>query len=104
KHSILYTDRPTTALFFRFQGQVFGYVNSCPHQGSELDWEGQVFTRAGDLLMCARHGATFLPNTGECIGGPCKSSRLIPLSVHEADHNGIPCVYWTPSAKISPAA
>src|SRR3546814_13674751 len=75
----------TTAFFVRYKGNVYGYLNRCPHMGSQLDWEGHVFTRAGDQLMCARHGATFSPDTGECTGGPCQPSRLSAQKVPETE-------------------
>src|SRR5690554_4988092 len=78
----------TTAFFVRYQGTAYGYLNRCPHMGSELDWENSVFTRAGDQLMCARHGATFAPDTGLCTGGPCRSSRLHALNVTEVNVGG----------------
>ena len=59
----------TTAFFVRYQDRVHGYLNRCAHVGVELDWEGSFFTRAGDLIMCARHGATYQPDTGLCVGG-----------------------------------
>ncbi|WP_251865505.1 Rieske 2Fe-2S domain-containing protein [Achromobacter sp. Marseille-Q4962] len=90
----------TTAFFVRYQGRVYGYLNRCAHVGVELDWEGSFFTRAGDLLMCARHGATYQPDTGLCVGGPCKNGRLVALQVQERDE----AVYWTPAGKIQPVA
>ena len=51
-----------------------GYLNRCAHVGVELDWEGSFFTRAGDLIMCARHGATYQPDTGLCVGGPARTA------------------------------
>lgn len=92
-----------TAFFVRYQGQVHGYLNRCPHMGSELDWENSVFTRAGDLLMCARHGATFQPDTGECTGGPCRPSRLTALQVSEEERAGARWVLWWPQGKLQPA-
>lgn len=88
-----------TAFFIRYEDQVYGYLNRCPHAGSELDWENSVFTRAGDLLMCARHGATFKPDTGECMGGPCKPSKLTALSVSEEDRPEGRVVVWHPEGK-----
>ena len=91
-----------TAFFVRYHDSVYGYLNVCPHAGSELDWENEVFTRAGDQLMCARHGATFAPDTGECTGGPCKPSRLVSLHVTEIVQDGDTLVLWRPDEKIRP--
>jgi nitrite reductase/ring-hydroxylating ferredoxin subunit len=63
-------------------GAVYAYVNSCPHRGTELDWqEGQVFDETGLYLMCATHGALFEPDSGLCVGGPCCGARLRSLAV-----------------------
>jgi nitrite reductase/ring-hydroxylating ferredoxin subunit len=37
----------------------------------------------GRYLMCANHGATFEPATGECIWGPCVGAALqsVPLQI-----------------------
>jgi nitrite reductase/ring-hydroxylating ferredoxin subunit len=88
----------TTAFFVRYQDRVHGYLNRCAHVGVELDWEGSFFTRAGDLIMCARHGATYQPDTGLCVGGPCKNGRLTVLAVEERDG----AVFWQPGGKIRP--
>lgn len=90
KHPITDSTGPCSAIFIRYQDQVYGYVNRCAHIGVELDWEGSVFTRAGDLLMCARHGATYQPDTGLCVGGPCKNGKLRRLRVEERADG----VYW----------
>lgn len=98
----LHHGEPVTLFFVRFQGQVRGYVNRCAHVGVELDWENSFFTRAGDLIMCARHGATYLPDTGECVGGPCKGGRLIPIEAQEASTAQGRTVFWLPSLKTRP--
>ncbi len=93
----------STAFFVRYQGKAYGYLNRCPHMGSELDWENSVFTRAGDLLMCARHGATFQPDTGECTGGPCVPSKLMALKVSEELGPEGETVVWWPEGRVGPA-
>lgn len=102
KLPVLHAGQPATALFIRYQGRVHGYLNRCPHMGSPLDWEGHVFTRAGDQLMCARHGATFTPDSGICTGGPCQPSRLTALCVTEEERDGERVVLWWPQDKILP--
>ena len=84
----------TTAFFVRYQDRVHGYLNRCAHVGVELDWEGSFFTRAGDLIMCARHGATYQPDTG-LRGRPLQNGRLTALDVQERDG----AVYWRPPAR-----
>lgn len=92
---------PATVFFVRYGGEVYGYLNRCTHRPQELDWEGSIFTRAGDLLMCVHHGATFFPDTGLCMGGAPKGSKLHALSVREDRDSGD--VYWTPGPKVFPA-
>ena len=62
--------------------QVFGYVNSCPHLSSPLDWvENQFMTPDKAHIMCATHGARFRIEDGHCIAGPCEGDALTPLPV-----------------------
>lgn len=67
------------SLFVVRQGadaQVF--VNRCPHRGIPLEWvANQFLDSSGRLIQCATHGALFLPDTGECVSGPCAGESLI---------------------------
>jgi nitrite reductase/ring-hydroxylating ferredoxin subunit len=57
-------------MLLNYQGTLHAYVNRCPHIGISLDWvDNQFCTLDGRYLMCANHGATFEPATGECIWG-----------------------------------
>ncbi|ARP93816.1 Rieske (2Fe-2S) protein [Bordetella genomosp. 13] len=94
----------TTVFFVRYQDRVYGYLNRCTHVGVEMDWESQFFTRAGDLIMCSRHGATYHPDTGVCAGGACRNSRLTALQVEERDGPDGGSVYWLPEGRIQPLA
>ena len=98
----LHKGEQVTLFFVRYQGQVRGYVNRGAHVGVELDWENSFFTNAGDLIMCARHGATYEPDTGICVGGPCKGGRLIPVDTQEAATEAGQSVLWMPSGKTWP--
>lgn len=102
KIPVRHAGEAATAFFVRYQDKAYGYLNRCPHMGAELDWEGSVFTRAGDQLMCARHGATFQPDTGTCTGGPCQPSTLKGLDVFEAEQEGRAMVLWRPEGKTEP--
>ena len=65
-----------------FDGAVHAYVNSCPHRGTELDWQpGAVFEETGLYLTCATHGALFEPDSGFCVAGPCFGARLQSLAI-----------------------
>ena len=64
------------------EGRFYAYVNRCAHIGTPLDmWPNEFFTEDGRHLICATHGATYLPETGECIAGPCPGALLTRLPV-----------------------
>jgi len=67
---------------------LHGYVNSCPHRGTPLDWTPDKFicARSG-LILCATHGARFRIADGACVAGPCVGDRLTPVAV-EIDPRG----------------
>lgn len=75
---------PQSAFVIRHGGRIFGYLNRCAHIGIELDWQpGEFFDDSGLYLVCTTHGATYLPDSGKCIAGPCRGARLIQLDVFE---------------------
>ncbi|MBV8593862.1 MAG: Rieske (2Fe-2S) protein [Caulobacteraceae bacterium] len=66
-------------------GAVTGFVDRCPHAGMPLALlPGRYLTRAGDLILCASHGALFRPDNGVCVGGPCAGAALTPWPVRVA--------------------
>ena len=74
------------AFLVRYRGAVYAYVNRCAHISVQLDWaEGEFFDLTGLYLMCSTHGATYLPESGRCIRGPCDGRGLVRLSVEEDD-------------------
>ena len=76
----------TPAFVVRYHGKVQGYLNRCAHVSVELDAQpGEFFDFAGLYLVCSTHGAAYVPETGYCIGGPCKGQRLTKLAVEEHD-------------------
>lgn len=79
---------PFPIVVVRWGRQVFGYLNKCPHDGVNLDWErNQFLDPNGIRLMCGKHGALFELGTGQCIEGPCKGKSLqqVALSVLDGD-------------------
>ncbi|RQZ10708.1 Rieske (2Fe-2S) protein [Burkholderia sp. Bp9031] len=91
--------------FVRYDGRAYGYLNRCAHVPMELDWaEGQFFESSGLYLMCATHGAIYAPDTGKCVGGPCRGGRLRPVEVDERDTPDGRAVFWVPDADLGPAA
>jgi nitrite reductase/ring-hydroxylating ferredoxin subunit len=90
--------------FIRYDGRAFGYLNRCAHVPMELDWaEGQFFESSGLYLMCATHGAIYAPDTGKCMGGPCRGGKLRPLLVEERDTPEGRAVFWLPDGELRPA-
>lgn len=69
-------------LVARRGGRVYGYVNSCPHAGSPLDWTPDRFMSLdGRHLQCATHGALFRVEDGACVAGPCRGRALATVPV-----------------------
>jgi nitrite reductase/ring-hydroxylating ferredoxin subunit len=78
--------KPRSAFAIRFNCKVFAFLNCCPHLGTELDWQpGEFFDVSGLYLVCATHGALFMPDSGYCIAGPCKRQQLVRLPVMERE-------------------
>jgi nitrite reductase/ring-hydroxylating ferredoxin subunit len=74
------------AFAVRHNGKVYAYINRCAHVPVELDWtDGDFFDYSKLYLICATHGAMYLPDSGLCIQGPCPGKRLQPVSVEERD-------------------
>lgn len=68
--------------------RVHGYVNSCPHTDSPLDWvENQFLSLDKSHILCATHGAEFRIEDGFCVLGPCKGQSLEPISISVRDGN-----------------
>jgi nitrite reductase/ring-hydroxylating ferredoxin subunit len=86
RFDVEYFGEQAPAFVVRFAGRVYGYLNRCGHMPMELDWrEGEVFDLEGRDLICSTHGATYAPDSGKCLGGPCGGSPLVPLQVEERD-------------------
>ncbi|MCX7964814.1 MAG: Rieske (2Fe-2S) protein [Candidatus Sumerlaea chitinivorans] len=74
----------------RFRGQLYAYLNQCPHQPLTLDYgDGEFFDAEKQLLVCRNHGALFEPATGKCVAGPGAGASLKPLQTRLTDG----CVY-----------
>ncbi|MBV8659721.1 MAG: Rieske 2Fe-2S domain-containing protein [Burkholderiales bacterium] len=75
---------PAPGFAVRWGGKVHGYINECAHIPVELDFnEGDFFDLSRSYLICATHGAYYRPDTGLCLGGPCKGARLVKLNMVE---------------------
>ena len=90
-----------TGFVVRYNGAAYAYLNRCAHVPIELDWaEGEFFESSGLYLMCATHGAIYVPESGLCAGGPCKGGRLRPIGVVERDQQ----IFWQPDDYVRPRA
>jgi nitrite reductase/ring-hydroxylating ferredoxin subunit len=72
------------AFAFRRNGELHAYLNRCRHVPMTMDWiENRFFTEEGDYILCATHGACYVPETGECVEGPPRGKFLVrvPLEV-----------------------
>lgn len=73
---------PFPVVIARHQGKYYAYVNRCPHQGSQLDFEPKQFLDpTQQFLLCGKHGAQFDIATGQCNEGPCVGAKLEPVEV-----------------------
>ncbi|WP_144156805.1 Rieske (2Fe-2S) protein [Paraburkholderia sp. BCC1885] len=98
-----YAGGDAVVFFVRYGGEAYGYLNRCAHVPMELDWvEGQFFESSGLYLMCATHGAIYAPDTGKCVGGPCRGGRLRPVQVDERDTPDGRAVFWLPDHDLCP--
>ena len=73
------------AFAIRWQGQLHGWVNECQHASVPMDFDGDVLESGRQFILCPYHGAIYQPDTGLCVGGPCRGSRLDAVAVVERD-------------------
>lgn len=95
---VRYAGQTCRAFAVRSQGVVQAYLNRCTHVAMEMDYQpDRFFDASGRWLMCATHGATYAPDTGACVGGPCRG----PLVKIELSENaGV--VYWHTAFNLQP--
>jgi nitrite reductase/ring-hydroxylating ferredoxin subunit len=83
-------DWPVRGFVVRRDGEVFAYVNRCPHAGHPLNLRPDRFlTPDGALILCNSHGAMFEIETGVCVAGPCPGQRLRPIAVRVEENGAI---------------
>ncbi|MEO7107228.1 MAG: Rieske 2Fe-2S domain-containing protein [Rhodoferax sp.] len=87
---VVYCGRTSRGFAIRYEGKVYGYLNQCSHVPMEMDYQpNRFFDSSGSWLMCATHGAMYNPQTGHCMGGPCRGG-LVKIALTESD--GV--VHW----------
>lgn len=91
---------PASLVVVRRDGQVAAFHNVCPHAGRPLNWAPGRFLVEDGLLICASHGASFAMPGGECVGGPCRGSRLEAVAIVERE--GL--VWLAPDVGAAPVA
>ena len=95
---VVYAGQTCRAFAVRFEGQVQAYLNRCTHVAMEMDFQpDRFFDTEGRWLLCATHGATYAPQTGECVGGPCRGS-LVKIDLSESQ--GV--VHWHTAYNLKP--
>lgn len=72
-----------TIFVVRSGGRLHGFANACPHMaGAPMAWRRDAYLNsAGTRIVCHAHGAEFLPETGECVLGPCVGQHLTPVDI-----------------------
>ena len=97
---VVYAGQTCRAFAVRFYGQPHAYLNRCTHVAMELDWQpNRVFDATGQWLLCASHGASYRPDTGQCAGGPCHGG-LVKITL--VDNGSV--VYWQTAYNLQPLA
>ena len=95
---VVYAGQTCRAFAVRFEGHVQPYLNRCTHVAMEMDFQpDRFFDTEGRWLLCATHGATYAPQTGECVGGPCRGG-LVKINLSESQ--GV--VRWHTAYNLKP--
>lgn len=70
--TVRHDDEDVEGFLVNYEGDLFAYRNRCVHVPMRLDTNngGAFFEAGGRRLRCQSHGATFRPDTGECLSGP----------------------------------
>ena len=95
---VVYAGQTCRAFAIRFNGLPHAYLNRCSHVAMEMDFQpDRFFDTEGRWLLCATHGATYSPQTGECVGGPCRGG-LVKITLSETQ--GV--VHWHTAYNLKP--
>lgn len=75
------------AFLIHLKGQVFGYVDVCPHAGWPLVGAGQQYLNSeASAVICRVHGASFIPENGHWINVPDVEGLITwPVEVRSDD-------------------
>jgi nitrite reductase/ring-hydroxylating ferredoxin subunit len=97
---VTYAGQTCRAFAIRFEGRPHAFLNRCTHVAMEMDFQpNRFFDDTGQWLLCATHGAVYAPDTGDCVGGPCRGG-LVKIELSEAA--GV--VHWHTAYNLQPLA
>ena len=95
---VVFRGQTCRAFAIRYAGTVHAYLNRCSHVPMEMDFQpDRFFDFTGQWLVCATHGAMYAPDSGACIGGPCRGG-LVRITLQERD--GV--VHWHTAHNLKP--
>ena len=95
---VVYQGQSCRAFAIRYAGRAHAYLNRCSHVPMEMDYQpDRFFDSTGHWLICATHGALYQPDTGRCVGGPCRGA-LRKINLQEQD--GV--VHWHTAHNLKP--
>lgn len=67
-------------------GQLYIYLNSCPHLNINLEFQPDQFLDSESrFIQCVNHGALFEIDSGKCIAGPCSGQSLTTVNFEIKD-------------------
>ena len=84
KFFLRWRDREEECFLVNHDGALYAYINRCCHVPMTMDWiDDQFMTEDKRYILCATHGACYLPDTGECVVGPPLGSflTLVPITM-----------------------
>ncbi|MCP4791470.1 MAG: Rieske 2Fe-2S domain-containing protein [Gammaproteobacteria bacterium] len=84
-HSLGFQHQQESGILVRFQGQVYAYLNRCPHRHKALSNGPNFLDDDGLFLQCEHHKAIFSIASGTCITGPCIHQQLTSIAVAEQE-------------------
>ena len=82
RYSLTVDQRAVELFALRSGSALRAYLNRCPHQGLNLDWQpGRFLDATARFIVCANHGALFRLDDGVCVAGPCIGAALSAVAV-----------------------
>ena len=82
----LATMAPRSMRVVRQGGEVFVWLNDCPHEHRPMEFrQDQFLSGDGGHIVCYAHSAHFDLRSGHCFAGPCVGQHLIPVPAQVRD-------------------